>query len=69
MTQTLTIEGMMCGHCEAHMRKALEAISGVTVQRISHSENCAVIEAAEPVSEALLRETVTGAGYTLTAVR
>lgn len=65
MTQTLHIDGMMCGHCEAHMRRALEALPGVTVQRISHSDGIAVIETAAPVSETILQQTVSGAGYTL----
>ena len=65
MTQTLRIEGMMCGHCEAHMRKALAALPGVTVQRVSHTDGIAVIETAEPAAENLLRETVAAAGYQL----
>ena len=69
MTQTIGITGMMCGHCEAHMRKALEALPGVTVQRVSHDDNCAVIETAEPVAEEVLRRTVTEAGYTFTSVQ
>lgn len=63
MTQKIGIDGMMCAHCEAHMRKALEAL-GVTVQRVSHEEKCAVIETAAPIAEDTLRKTVTDAGYT-----
>mgnify|MGYP002867836790 CR=1 FL=1 len=69
MTQKLAIEGMMCGHCEMHVRKELEKIAGVTVKNVSHAENCAVIEAAEPVAEDVLKNAVETAGYTLTAVQ
>ncbi len=68
-TVTLEIQGMMCGHCEAHMKKALEAMAGVTVTSISHEENRAVLETAADYSEADYRKVVEDTGYELTAVR
>lgn len=63
MTQKLKITGMKCAHCADRMKKALEALAGVTVTRISAADSTAEIESAAPVDEALLRETVAGAGY------
>lgn len=67
MTQKIGITGMMCAHCEAHMKKALETL-GVTVQKVSHDENCAVIETAAPLAEDVLKDVVAKAGYTFTGV-
>ena len=66
---TMEIKGMMCPHCEAHVRKALEAVDGVTVREVSHEKNCAVLETAAAPDEAALRKAVTDAGYEVTAVR
>lgn len=64
----LEIKGMMCPHCEAHVRKALEGMEGVTVQRVSHEDACAEIETAAPVAEETFRSVIADAGYELTAV-
>ena len=66
---TLEIKGMMCPHCEAHVKKSLENIAGVTVQSISHESGTAVVETAGAVDEAAFRAAVTDAGYELTAIR
>ncbi len=68
MKQTLSINGMMCAHCEAHVRKALSAIIGVNVLQVSHAQNCAVIESDAATDEAVLRQAVEDAGYTLSHV-
>ena len=66
---TLMIEGMMCEHCEAHVRKALEKLEGVTVLRVSHDDGAAEIENASGLDEAAFRAAVEDAGYTLTGVK
>ncbi len=63
MEKTLKIEGMMCMHCEAHVKKALEAIDGVESVVASHEKGTAVITLSAEVSEELLRKTVENEGY------
>ena len=66
---TLEIKGMMCPHCEAHVRKALEGMEGVSVLSVSHEANKAEVQTAAAVDEAAFRQVITDAGYELTAVR
>lgn len=63
MTKTLKIEGMMCSHCEAHIKGALEKIDGVTSAVTSHENGTAVIELSKDVPEELFKAAVTEAGY------
>lgn len=63
MTKTLKIEGMMCSHCEAHIKGALEKIDGVTSAVTSHEKGSAVIELSKDVPEELFKAAVTEAGY------
>ena len=67
-TATLNIEGMMCPHCEAHVKEALNALPGVEVLSISHEAKKAEIRRDAGVTDEQLREAVTGAGYTLSKV-
>ena len=60
---TLHIEGMMCPHCEARVKDALNAVPGVNVLSISHESNSAEIEKAPGVTDAQLLDAVKGAGY------
>ncbi|MBQ5335159.1 MAG: heavy metal translocating P-type ATPase [Oscillospiraceae bacterium] len=66
---TIEIRGMMCPHCEAHVRKALEAVGNLTVREVSHEKNCAVLESAAAPDEAALRKAVTDAGYEVAGIR
>lgn len=59
----ISVNGMMCGHCEAHVKKALEALEGVTNVVASHEENMVTIETAVAVDEALIKAAVEDAGY------
>ena len=59
----ITVKGMMCGHCEAHVKKALEAIDGITSVTASHEENLVTIENSKPVDESLIKSAVEEAGY------
>ena len=53
MTKTMKIDGMMCGHCEARVKKALEAVEGVTEAVVSHTAGTAVVTLAAPVLPAV----------------
>ena len=63
MTKTIQIKGMMCAHCEAHVKKALEALDGVTGAVPSHEQGTAVLELNGDVPEEALRRAVEEAGY------
>lgn len=63
MTKTVKIEGMMCKHCEAHMKEALEAIDGIESAVTSHEAANAVITCSTEVSEEAIIEAVKKAGY------
>ncbi len=59
----IKVNGMMCAHCEAHVKKALEAIDGIESAVASHEENMVTITNSKDVDEALIKEAVTEAGY------
>ena len=63
MTKTIKIEGMMCPHCEAHVKKALEALDGVESVTPSHVEKKATLTLTSPVSDEVLKATVEAQGY------
>lgn len=65
MTKTIKIDGMMCPHCEATVKKALEAIDGVTSAVASHTEKQAIVELSKDVDTAVLEQAVVDAGYTI----
>ena len=68
MAATLLIKGMMCPHCEAHVRKALGQMEGVTVVSVSHEAAKAVVETAAPVPEETFRAVIADAGYELVGI-
>ena len=59
----IRVNGMMCGHCEAHVKKALEAIDGIESAVASHDENKVSITTSKDVDEALIKAAVEDAGY------
>ena len=63
MKKTMKIEGMMCCHCEATVKKALEALDGVTSAEVSHENGTAVLELSRDVSDDLLKKTVEEKDY------
>ena len=63
MTKTVKINGMMCPHCEARVKKALEAIDGVQSAAPSHENNNAVLELTGDFNEAAVKAAVVDAGY------
>ena len=63
MEKTMKIEGMMCMHCEAHVKKALEALSEVDAAVVSHTEGTAVLTLNADVPDEILKKTVEDQGY------
>ena len=59
----IKVNGMMCAHCEAHVKKALEAIDGIESAVASHEDNLVTITNSKDVDEALIKAAVTDAGY------
>ena len=68
MTKTMTIEGMMCEHCEATVKKALEKIEGVEEAKVSHTEGTAVVTLSKDVDDAVLKTAVEDKDYTVKAI-
>ncbi|WP_432650596.1 heavy metal translocating P-type ATPase [Huintestinicola sp.] len=68
MTKTLKIEGMMCGHCEAAVKKALEAVNGVVSAEVSHEKGTAVVTLSAPADDAVLRKAVEDKDYTVLGI-
>ncbi len=69
MEKTLKITGMMCAHCEATVKKALEAVPGVTEAKVSHQAGTAVVTLASDVPNDTLKQAVEAKDYTVTDVR
>ena len=63
MEKTLNIEGMMCGHCEARVKKVLEALDGVEQAEVSHETGTAVVEMTEEVADEVLKKAVEDQDY------
>lgn len=63
MQKTMRIEGMMCGHCEARVRKVLEALKGVEVAKVSHESGTAVVVLKEDVADEILKKAVEDQDY------
>ena len=69
MEKTIEIKGMMCGHCEAAVKKALEALPEVEQAEVSHEKGTAVVTLRTEVAEDVLRKAVEEKDYEVTAVR
>ena len=69
MEKTLEITGMMCGHCEMAVKKALEAVDGVESADVSHEKGTAVITLSKEVSNDVLKKTVEDKDYTVTNIK
>ena len=68
MEKTLKSTGMMCGHCEARVKKALEAVEGVAEAKVSHESGAAVVTLNVPVEDAVLKKAVEDQDYKVTAI-
>ena len=64
MTKVLTVDGMMCGHCQAHVQKALAAVNGVQEVKVNLEQKQAVVSMDAEVPDQALMDAVTQAGYT-----
>ncbi len=69
MEKTLKIKGMMCGHCEARVKKALEALDGVESATVSHEKGTAVVALKKEVSNDTLKAAVEAQDYTVTEIK
>ena len=69
MTKTMNIEGMMCGHCEARVKKALEALDAVSEAAVSHESGTAVVTLSSEISDEKLKETVEAEDYKVTSIQ
>ena len=68
MEKTMKIEGMMCPHCEATVKKALENIDGVASAAVSHEQGTAVVELEAPVDNAVLQKAVEDKDYKVLSI-
>ena len=69
MEKTMKITGMMCSHCEATVKKALEAIPEVAEAKVSHEAGTAVVTLSAPVDDAVLKNTVEAKDYTVIEIK
>lgn len=68
-TETVNVKGMMCEHCEMHVRKALEALDGVESAEVSHEKGTAKLNLSAPVDAAAVEKAVTDAGYEFAGIQ
>ena len=68
MEKTIRIEGMMCPHCEARVKKILEETDGVDSAVVSHTEGTAVVTLSSPVSDEVFKKLITDNGYEVTEI-
>ena len=68
MTKTMKIEGMMCGHCEARVKKTLEAIPEVESAAVSHEAGTAVLTLKAAVDNAVLKNAIEAQDYKVVSV-
>ena len=68
MTKTMHIEGMMCGHCEARVKKTLEALEGVSEAVVSHEAGTAVVTLQADVADDVLKTAVEEQDYKVTGI-
>ena len=65
----LTVTGMMCKHCEAHVRSALEALDGVKSASADHKTGTVSLKLSAPVEEFAIKKAVEEAGYQVTEIK
>ena len=69
MEKTMKIEGMMCGHCEARVKKVLEALPEVEAAQVSHENGTAVVTLSAPLADEVLKNTVEAQDYKVTEIK
>ena len=68
MNKTIKIEGILCGHCEATVNKALESLDGVSAAEVSHTAGTAVVTLDKPVDDTVLKKAVEDKDYSVTGI-
>lgn len=68
MKKTMKISGMMCGHCEATVKAALEALDGVSMAAVDHEEGVAVVSLSKDVDDGVLKKAVEDKNYRVVSV-
>ena len=68
MEKTLKIEGMMCEHCEATVKKALEALDAVDSAEVSHEKGTAIVSLSQDIDDADLKKAVEDKDYNLISI-
>ncbi len=68
MEKTMEIKGMMCGHCEARVKKALEALPQVEEALVSHKAGTAVVKLKEAAADDVLKKAVEDQDYEVTGI-
>ena len=68
MVKTIKIEGMMCMHCEASVKKALEAIDGITVNEVSHEKGIAIISLTKDIADELIIKAIEDKDYKVVSI-
>ena len=69
MEKTMKIEGMMCPHCEARVKKTLEAMEGVAEAVVSHQNGTAVVTLIAPVDNDVLKKAIEDQGYPVLEIK
>lgn len=69
MEKTMKITGMMCAHCEASVKKALEAVDGVVEAKVSHEAGTAVVTLSASVEDSVLKAAVEAKDYGVTEIK
>ena len=69
MEKTMKIEGMMCTHCEARVKEALEALDAVEQAKVSHEAGTAVVTLSEDVTDDVLKNAVEAQDYPVTSIQ
>ena len=69
ITKTMTVTGMMCGHCEANVQNALEALENVKHAKADHNTNTVTVSLKAEVDDAVLKKAVEDKGYTVTEIK
>lgn len=69
MKKILTIEGMMCGHCTAHVEKSLKAIDGVTDVAVSLQEKTAEVSMNKDIADKVFKDVISEEGYEVTDIK
>ena len=69
MKKTMNVEGMMCGHCEATVKKALESLPGVDEAVVNHEAGTAVVSMSDTVGDDVLKKAVEDTDYKVTSIQ